>query len=246
MNKETIVKVENLCKSYPIEGEQREVKILEKVDLSINSNDFAIIYGPSGSGKSTILHHIVGLEKPTSGSIKVREKDITKMNSEERAIFRAKEFGMVYQIWYWIKSLNAWENVAVPLLLKGYTLKEAKDKAYLSLSQIGMDKYAEKRPTQLSGGEQQKVGLARALINDPGIIIADEPTGNLDTHSADQVMQIFQDLKTKSKRTIIMVTHNLSYLPMANKTIAIKDGKVVSSNIEDVKEQIKQELKKVL
>lgn len=246
MKHDTIIKVEGLEKSYHTEGSQKDVPILRGIDLEIKSTDFCIIYGPSGSGKSTLLHHMVGLEAPTKGNIWVRGTNIAKLNSEERAVFRSQKIGMVYQLWYWVRSLNVWENVAVPLLLEGYTLGEAKKSAMKSLENIGMDKYADKKPQQLSGGEQQRVGLARALINNPWIIVADEPTGNLDTHNSDAVMQVFQDLNLKHKRTVIMVTHNLAYLPMANRTVAIKDGLIVSTNTKGVKEQIKKELAGVL
>lgn len=245
MASEVIIKVQNLKKSYQLEDTDREISILHGVDLEIKKNDFAIIYGPSGSGKSTLLHHIIGLEIPTQGDVWIRGTNITKLNPEKRAMFRAKNFGMVYQLWYWIKSLCVWENVAIPLLLGGQTIQQAKKPALEALVNIDMQKYAYKKPTQLSGGEQQRVGLARALINDPEIIIADEPTGNLDTHTADEVMQIFQELNVKHRRTIIMVTHNLAYLPMANKTIAMEDGAVVSTEVAGVKAQIKKELKGV-
>lgn len=245
MAHDIVIKVEKLKKEYPIEGEEKGIEVLKGVDLEIKSTDFAIFYGPSGSGKSTLLHHIVGLEKPTSGKVIIRGTDITKLNDEERAIFRAEKFGMVYQSAYWAKSLSVWENVAMPLFIDGFEEKKAYQKAMESLRDIGMDKYAKKLPTQLSGGEQQRVGLARALVNNPWIIVADEPTGNLDTHNADVVMEIFQKLRAK-KRTVIMVTHNLTYLPVATCTIAMKDGVVVSSSTEAVKKQIKEELKSVL
>lgn len=242
---EKIIKISDLKKSYFSE-ENEESQILRGISTEVKKRDFAILYGPSGSGKSTLLHHIVGLEQPTSGNVIVNGTDITKLNQEERAIFRAKTFGMVYQFWYWAKSLTVWENVAMPLFISGSSEARAKRKAMESLAGIGIEKYAYKRPTQLSGGEQQRVGLARALVNNPPIIVADEPTGNLDTHNADLVMQIFQDLNHIKHRTVIMVTHNLSYLPMANRTIGMRDGLVVSSNTEAIKEQIKKELKGVL
>jgi putative ABC transport system ATP-binding protein len=185
---------------------------------------------------------MVGLELPSKGSIWVDNSEITKFNNEDRTIFRAKKIGMVYQLWYWIKSLNVWENVAMPLYILGYDTKEAKTKALYGLEQIGMQDFANKKPVQLSGGEQQRVGLARALINNPEIIVADEPTGNLDTASADKIMQFIQNLHLKQGRTVVMVTHNLVYLPMANKTIAMRDGQVVTSDHAGrVQGQIKKE-----
>ncbi len=244
MTHEAIIKISGLERKYLI-GEGKEVEVLKGIDLEINSTDFCIIYGPSGSGKSTLLHHMVGLELPTKGKISIRGTDITKLDSEERAIFRSQKFGMVYQVSYWIKSLLVWENVALPLLISGEVESKAKSIALKCLEEIGMQDYAYKNPMQMSGGEQQRVGLARALVNDPWIIVADEPTGNLDTHSADQVMQIFQHMNVKRKRTIIMVTHNLSYLPMATREVAMRDGQIVAG-VSAVKQQIRQELKEVI
>ncbi|MFA7254148.1 MAG: ABC transporter ATP-binding protein [Patescibacteria group bacterium] len=244
MSHEAIIKIEGLKKNYKL-AEDKEIQILKGINLDINSTDFCIIYGPSGSGKSTLLHHMVGLESPTEGKIKIRGTDITKLSSEDRAVFRAKKFGMVYQLWFWVKSISVWENVALPLLIAGVRESDAKIAAMKSLEEIGMADYAYKKPMQLSGGEQQRIGMARALVNDPWIIVADEPTGNLDTHSADQVMQMLQKLNVSRKRTIIMVTHNLAYLPMATKEVAMRDGQIVSG-ASAVKQQIREELKEVL
>ena len=244
MAHEAIIKITGLEKKYQL-ADNQEIEILKGIDLEIQSTDFCIIYGPSGSGKSTLLNHMVGLESPTRGKISIRGTEITKLNSEDRAIFRSKKFGMIYQVSYWIKSLLVWENVALPLLSSGEKESKAKAIALKCIEEIGMQDYANKNPVQLSGGEQQRIGLARALVNDPWIIVADEPTGNLDTHSADQVMQIFQTLNVKRKRTIIMVTHNLSYLPMATREVAMRDGQIVDG-VAAVKQQIRQELKEVL
>jgi putative ABC transport system ATP-binding protein len=241
----TIIKIEGLKKDYVLDGD-RKAPVLLGIDLEINARDFTIIYGPSGCGKSTLLHTIIGLETPTSGRVVIRETDIYKLKEEDRSVFRAQKFGMVYQTPYWIKSLSVWENVAMPLLIAGEKESSAKRQAMKVLGQVEMAKYAKKKPMQLSGGEQQKVGLARALINNPWIIVADEPTGNLDTHSSDEVMKMFQALNTDHERTIVMVTHNLIYLPMANKQIAMRDGLVVSLDAAGVKEAIKQELQGVL
>ena len=240
---QAVIKVENLHKSYQLDKNSTPIKVLHGISFEVNKGDFAILYGPSGSGKSTALHHTVGLETPTEGKVTVNNVEISALNNEDRAIFRAKNIGMVYQLFYWVKSLSVLENVALPLFISGYNQKEALDKAHYSLEQIGMAQYANKKPTQLSGGEQQRVGLARALVNNPEIVVADEPTGNLDTAAADKVMAFFQDLNHKQGRTVVMVTHNLAYLPMANKTVAMKDGLIVASgSSEGVKNQIKQEL----
>lgn len=226
-----LIKVENLRKSYTIDKD-KDTEILRGIDLEIMPGDFCIIYGASGSGKSTLLHHIAGLELPTTGSITVDGTNITKLDSEKRAIFRCHELGMVYQIWYWVKSLNVWENVAMPALINGETESVAMKKAMERLKSVNMQDFAYKRPMQLSGGEQQRVGLARALVNDPEIIIADEPTGNLDSHNSDEMMELFQKLNVEQKRTIIMVTHNLAYLPLANRIYNVKDGLISKEHPE--------------
>lgn len=241
-----IIRVKNLEAGYLSQGSKSRTTVLRDVNFEIDATDFAIIYGPSGSGKSTLLHNIVGLESPDKGKIVVRGTDITKLNSEERAIFRAKKFGMIYQSSYWIKSLKVWENVALPLLIAGDSVRSAKEESFKALESAGITRYADKYPVQLSGGEQQRVGLARALVNNPWIVVADEPTGNLDTHSADEVIQILQELNIKHKRTVVMVTHNLSYLLLANKKIALRDGTVVSEGAEGVKREIRKELEGVL
>jgi len=235
---EAIIKIDDLHKYYNLEG-KRKIHILKGINAEINASDFVIIYGSSGSGKSTLLNHIVGLESPTSGNIKILGQDVGHMSKEQRAILRSQKIGMVYQIWYWVKSLNVLDNVSIPLLLQGYDTIPAREKAYEMLDIVMMSKFADKSPLHLSGGEQQRICLARALVNNPWIIVADEPTGNLDTHNSDQIMKVFQDLNRKQKRTVIMVTHNLSYLPIANKTIAIKDGQVVTP--DNVKEEEKVE-----
>ncbi|MCL5407382.1 MAG: ABC transporter ATP-binding protein [Patescibacteria group bacterium] len=235
-----VITVKDVYKSYQLSKNAPLIPVLNGVNFEIHKRDFAIIYGSSGSGKSTILHHVVGLEVPSKGKIFIDDKDITVLSDEERGILRAKKIGMVYQVCYWIKSLLVWENVAMPLLIIGYPPKVAKDKAFYALEQISMEKYSYKYPVQLSGGEQQRIGLARAIINDPEIVIADEPTGNLDTVSAKGIMDYLQFMNKRQGRTIVMVTHNLSYLALASRTIAMKDGKVVSAESQEIQNMIKQ------
>ncbi len=241
----TLIKIENLEKTYKSRDGNIKYPILKGIDLTINKSDLCIIYGPSGSGKSTLLHHIIGLEKPTKGNIFIQGQNIATITDEERSIFRSKNFGIVYQMWYWIKSLTVLENVAMPLYVEGFAKDKAFKRAMACLEEVGMQDYALKSPVQLSGGEQQKALLARALVNNPLIIVADEPTGNLDTHSSDQIMQLLQNLNVNEKRTIIMVTHNLIYLPMASKKVAIKDGLVISSDAQGVANEIRTELQGV-
>jgi putative ABC transport system ATP-binding protein len=245
MEVDPVIKVKGLKKVFKTE-EGKETTVLQGIDLDIAPNDFCIIYGPSGSGKSTLLHHFIGLELPTEGQVIINGTDLTKMNEEERAVFRAKNFGMVYQFWYWAKSLNVLDNVALPLLIAGIEEKKARAEAMKRLEEIEMTKFAFKKPTSLSGGEQQKIGLARALVNDPAIIIADEPTGNLDAHSADTIISILQDLNVLKKRAIVMVTHNLVYLPIATKKVAVRDGQIISTEEGEIRSHVRSELKRVL
>lgn len=242
MPHESIIEVKELVKTYTPQDSE-PVEAIKGVSFDICATDFVIVYGPSGCGKSTLLHCLIGLEPSTSGQIVVRGCDITKLSEEERSFMRADKFGMVYQQPYWVKSLNVWENVALPLLIAGENEKKARLKAIKALEEVEMAKYFLKNPVRLSGGQQQRVGMARALVNDPWIIIADEPTGNLDTASAQRVIEVLKSLNHDKHRTIIMVTHNLSYLPLANKKIAMLDGRIEGVNMVKLEDEIKKELK---
>jgi len=168
-----------------------------------------------------------GIDEPTSGKVSIRGKNITKMSEDERGIFRSQKMGVIYQMPMWIKSLNVLENVMMPLMIEGEKERKAKEKSHQILEELHLTKLEKQLPIQLSGGEQQKIALARSLITNPWIVVADEPTGNLDTHSADQLVNILQTLNQEKNRTIIMVTHNLTYLPLATRTVAMSDGRIV-------------------
>ncbi|MCX6810290.1 MAG: ABC transporter ATP-binding protein [Candidatus Berkelbacteria bacterium] len=242
MEKE-IIKIDGLFKEFISQDKSTKTEVLKGINVSINEGDFVVIYGPSGCGKSTLLNHIVGLETPTKGNVYLYEKNMNTLNAAQRAKVRSSKFGIVYQQSYWAKALNVVENVAVPLMIVGSGYKDSLFKAQAILGEVEMGQYAEKWPLQLSGGEQQRIGLARALVNNPSIIVADEPTGNLDTHSADYVMDLLQKLNKIYKRTVIMVTHNLAYLPLATKTIAMLDGRIVSEKKGELRAQLEGELK---
>lgn len=237
---ESIIKIEKVTKSFDLGI--NKVHALNGVDLEIHPKDFAIIYGPSGCGKSTLLNVISGLEAPTTGKVVVREEDLYSLSDDQRAQFRSEKFGIISQSSHWVNSLNVWQNVAIPLVLKGNSFSGSKKRALDVLSEIGMEEFADNPPNKLSGGQQQRVSIARALIRNPWIIIADEPTGNLDTHNSDATMAIFQRLNLESKRTIIMVTHNLVYLPYATVKIAMRDGVVASQSVADIAKQLEQEV----
>lgn len=219
-----VIRVDNLQKSFRV-GVQ-DIPVIKGVSFEINTGDFAVIVGASGSGKSTLLHMILGLEIPSAGAVYILENDIYKLgNEDDRSKFRKRHVGMVYQQPNWIKSISVIENIAFPLLLLGMDKVDAIMKASTLLLDLKLQNWAHYLPTELSGGQQQKIALARALITDPDIIIADEPTGNLDFESGQALMQQLLDLNNKGK-TILMVTHDLEYLKYAKTAIKVFDGTI--------------------
>ena len=222
---ETIIKVQNVSKDF-IVG-KHTVNALTNINLEVKATDFIVIFGPSGCGKSTLFNAILGLDEPTKGEVSIRDTNIYKLSDDERAKFRIKKIGMVYQMSNWIRSLNVVENVAFPLITGGVKEKEAISRAHHILDEIGIDNLSKQVPTQLSGGEQQKAGIARALVSNPWILLADEPTGNLDTTSGDEILNIFNQLNIKSKRTIMMVTHNGAYWDCGNRRLGMRNGEII-------------------
>lgn len=220
----TIIEATEVSQAFKI-GDDKNL-ILKKVSFDIKEKSFNIIYGPSGSGKSTLLNILTGLQAPSTGSIKIFNKDMYTLPTDDLAYFRAHEIGIVYQQNFWVKSLNVIENVAMPLFFSGYTHEEGVKKAMDSLKLVGMEHAAHKHPLLMSGGEQQRVALARALVNDPKIIIADEPTGSLDSKNGDMVMGLLRSFQKDLGRTIILVTHNMEYIPYADHLLNIQDGVV--------------------
>jgi len=227
-----IIEVTDVEKSFEV-GTQ-VVKVLHQVTVEIAMGDFVIIVGPSGCGKSTLLHIILGLEKPSTGEVTFLGEKIYQNTTEDfRSDFRKKHIGMVYQQSNWVKSMSVAENVAFPMLLLGMDKIAAHERAVQLLAKLKMQEWADYMPSELSGGQQQRVSLARALANNPEIIIADEPTGNLDYQTGQEVMQLLQELNTKEKKTIVMVTHDLEYLKYANRAIKMFDGRVEATYTEN-------------
>lgn len=220
----TIIEISNLKKSFVMRDS--EINILKGINIKVKQGEFAIIFGPSGCGKSTLLHCILGLEPPTTGQVLVEGKDFYKLDEDERALYRRFHVGMVFQQPLWISALNIIENVSFPLHLLDLDEKEVIEKARKNLELVGMDKWSNYMPSELSGGQQQKVTLARALSIDPLMIVADEPTGNLDTVSGRELLETFLKLVDLGK-TIVMVTHDLEYLKYATKIYHMLDGEVV-------------------
>jgi len=197
---------------------------LKGINLEIKENEFISIVGPSGAGKSTLLHLIGTLEKPDSGTVKYNDIDIYKLNDKELSDFRNKNLGFVFQFHHLLPEFTAIENVMLPVLIGGLNKDEAMDKAKILLENLNLSHRFTHRPQELSGGEQQRVAIARALINNPKVLLADEPTGNLDSKNAQEVINLFKKLRDECKRTIILVTHQESFAKISDRIVYIKDG----------------------
>lgn len=224
--KKPVIEVRGLEKEFILSEENRD-QILKGIDLEVFFGEFVIIFGPSGCGKSTLLNTILGLEPPTKGTVKIRDKNIYTLSQNSMTALRREKIGMVYQQFNWIKSLNVVENIALPLNISGHDAKSALERAFHLLSLFRLEKFAKYHPHQLSGGQQQRVATARALALNPWLILADEPTGNLDTNAGTELMNLFKELNEKSKRTIVLVTHNFDYEKYATKVIFMENGKFV-------------------
>lgn len=220
-----VIKIVNLTKHYKMGN--TVVKALDGVNLDIYSSEFIIIFGPSGCGKSTFMSLIAGLDKPSSGEIYVRGEALSKLNLNQLAQYRRTKIGMVFQQYNLIATMNTLENIALPLAFDGIPKRRRKKRAQNVLEMIGISSIASHTPAELSGGQQQRVGIARAWVGSPWIVLADEPTGNLDSKSADEVMSLLRSLADKSKRTILLITHNPEYLDYADRVVYLKDGKML-------------------
>jgi putative ABC transport system ATP-binding protein len=209
-------------------GDQ-EVHAIDGVDISIAKGAFSIIMGPSGSGKSTLLYLIGGLDRPTSGQIMIDGTSLTIMDENALAIYRRLQVGFIFQSFNLVSSMTALDNVIFPLRFAGIPARERKDRAMQQLQKVGLENRAHHRPTELSGGQQQRVAIARALINNPALIVADEPTGNLDSRSGFQFMELLGELHSTG-RTIVMVTHDPRMQKFATTLIYLMDGRLVTEN----------------
>lgn len=217
-----MIKLENITKIY--KTEEVTFEALRGIDLEVEEGEFIAIMGPSGSGKSTCMNIIGCLDRPTGGSYKLEGREVATLSDTELAKIRNKKIGFVFQTFNLLPRTEAWQNVEVPLIYSGE--KNRKEKALKALDMVGLsDKYKNK-PNELSGGQQQRVAIARAIVNDPSIILADEPTGNLDTKSGEEIMKIFKKMNEQGK-TIILVTHEADIAAFAGRRIHFRDGKVV-------------------
>lgn len=220
-----ILKVENLTKKYG--KNESEVIAVNNMSFSVESGEFIAIVGSSGSGKSTLLHLLGGVDRPTSGKVFVNGKDIYSLKDDELAIFRRREVGLIYQFYNLIPILNVEENITLPCNLDRKDVpKEELDEL---LKVLGLENRRKHLPNELSGGQQQRVAIGRALINHPAIVLADEPTGNLDSKSSDEIVQLLKTSNKKYNQTIIMITHNPEIAKVADRIIRIEDGKIVEN-----------------
>ena len=218
-----ILKVDNLTKIYG--KDSTEVVALDHVSFSVEKGEFVAIVGASGSGKSTLLHLIGGVDRPTSGKVFIDGKDIFSFNDDKLAIFRRRQIGLIYQFHNLIPILNVEENITLPLELDNRTVDSFKLTEMINL--LGLQNRRNHLPNELSGGQQQRTSIGRALITDPTIILADEPTGNLDSKSSDEIMALLKKSNKDFKQTIIMITHNMEIAKCADRIIKIEDGKIV-------------------
>jgi len=218
-----ILKVEHLVKKYG-KGDS-EVTAVNDVSFSVNQGEFVAIVGSSGSGKSTLLHLLGGVDRPTSGKVYIQGEDIYSLNNDKMAIFRRRQVGIIYQFYNLIPILNVKENITLPCELDG----REPDKAELAELINGLDERINHLPNQLSGGQQQRVSIGRALINHPAIVLADEPTGNLDSRSSDEIVELLKLSNKRYKQTIVMITHNLEIAKIADRILRIEDGRMTEA-----------------
>lgn len=218
-----ILETKDLCKYY--NADENLVKAVDHIDLQIEQGEFVTIIGKSGSGKSTLLHLLGGLDNPTSGEVRIDGKDIAGYSEEQLAIIRRREIGFIFQAFNLVPSLNVWENIVLPLGLDGRKVDEAFIKDIIKT--LGMEGKVKNLPNTLSGGQQQRTAIARAIAAKPSIILADEPTGNLDSKTGDEVMSLLKLSAKKYGQTLVVITHNEEIAQMADRTVIIEDGKVV-------------------
>ena len=219
-----ILKVENLVKTY--KNGNSTINAVDNISFSVEKGDFVAIVGASGSGKSTLLHLLGGVDRPTSGKVFIDNVDIYSMNNDALAIFRRRQVGLIYQFYNLIPILNVEENIVLPCKLDGKNV--SKDRLNEIIDTLGLSARRKHLPNELSGGQQQRVSIGRAIINNPALVLADEPTGNLDSKASDEIVALLKESNKKYKQTIIVITHDPDIASVANRVITIEDGKIVS------------------
>lgn len=226
MEKDILIRTKNLSKYYAVGDET--IKALDDVNLEIERGQIVAILGTSGSGKSTLLNMLAGLERPTKGEVQIGKFRIDELSEAQLTKFRQRYTGFIFQAYNLLPTLTALENVAFPLCFRGVDKQVREKKAFDMLKLVGIEKRYKHKPAEMSGGQQQRVGIARALVTDPSIIFADEPTGNLDSHTTQEVMELIRNIVDTRHNTVIMVTHDKSVAEYADIIVNISDGKVVS------------------
>lgn len=232
---ESIIKLNGVRKIYRVGNEK--VVALENIDLTIEKGEICCLLGTSGSGKSTLLNLMAGLEKPTRGEIIIKKSHIERFDEKQLVIFRQKYIGFVFQSYNLLPSLTALENVGLPLAFRGIPRSIRDKKSKQMLNSVGLTSHSNRRPSQMSGGQQQRVGIARAFVGNPEIIFADEPTGNLDSKTTKEVMDLITGIAKKNNQTLIIVTHDINIAKYANKVVRILDGNIESIENNTTKEE---------
>jgi len=222
MNDSIILHAESLIKTY--QSNKNKLEVLKSISLDISAKKISVIVGASGAGKSTLLHLLGGLDRPDSGSVFFNDENIFKLNDDKLAKFRNKNAGFVFQFHHLLPEFTAVENVAIPLMINGKSLNDSLSHGKELINLVGLSDRSDHKPAELSGGEQQRVAVARALANDPSIIFADEPTGNLDSANSESINKIIVDLRDKLGKTFVIVTHNLELMKLADEVFEMKDG----------------------
>ena len=222
-----LIEVKNLCKVYG--SGKATVEALKDINLEIEQGEFVAIVGPSGSGKSTLLHLLGGVDKPTSGEVIIRGESVYKLKEKELSVLRRRKIGFVFQFFNLIPVLTAEENIEMPVLLDGVKI----DKEYLEdlLKLLGLENRRKYHPSELSGGQQQRVSIGRALANKPAVILADEPTGNLDSKNSKEILELLKYSAKKYKQTLILITHDINIARAADRVITIEDGKITADEV---------------
>ncbi len=226
MSDTLLIQTRDLHKDYPQPSGDGVLQVLKGIDLSINRGEIIAVVGPSGAGKSTLLHMLGVLDRPTRGAVLYNGEDVFALRDDELAHFRNKRVGFVFQFHHLLPEFTARENTAIPALMAGVKMRDALARADELLAEVGLSARAEHKPSELSGGEQQRVAVARALVNKPDVILADEPTGNLDSANADMLHDVLWNLSRKTQQTFVIVTHNESLARRADRALTMRDGRI--------------------